>query len=56
MKTQPNEKATELTKRELFAAIAMAGMAAGKYAGNNVKDDVETAINMADELINQLNK
>jgi len=56
MKTLTNQKASELTKRELFAIMALQGMAADKYQDNKISDDVEIAIQMADQLIEQLNE
>lgn len=53
--TKPDQPATELTKREFFAAIALQGMIAGKYAGNDTSDDVEAAVLAADNLIKKLN-
>lgn len=56
MKTLPNQKSSELTKRELFAAMALQGMAAGKYPDNEISDDVQMAVHMADQLIDKLNE
>jgi len=45
-----------LTKREFFAAVALAGALAGHYAGNTMEDDIAIAIVTADALIVALNK
>lgn len=64
MKTEANDLAFPipgtisegLTKRELFAVIALQGMLAGKYEGNNIQDDANASVNAADALIKALNE
>lgn len=49
-----------LTKREYFAAIAMQGLIAGCYSGNNIGftpyGNCVAAVEYANALINELNK
>lgn len=51
---------TELTKRELFAAMAMQGFISGLYAGTNAGFTVEgtcfASVEYADALIAELSK
>jgi hypothetical protein len=53
----PNTHDYGLTKRELFAAMAMQGlMANSDYSGNSVIDISKVSVGMADDLIMELNK
>ena len=46
-----------LTKREYFAAKALQGILSAPYTGNWVPEEfAEMAVQMADELVRQLNK
>lgn len=46
-----------LTKRELFAAMAMQGLCAGpECEGTHIEDIALAAVAMADALIDELNK
>mgnify|MGYP001569846056 CR=1 FL=1 len=51
----PNEVIGGLTKRELFAAMAMQGLISGCFAGNNVgftvQGNIFAALEYADALI-----
>ena len=49
----PDEISFGLTKREYFAAMAMQGICGDKEFNGSV---TETAVNLADELIEELNK
>ncbi len=46
---------TLLTKREYFAIMALQGIAANSsYKGLSMEEDVDMAVNYADELLEQL--
>lgn len=45
-----------LTKREYFAAAALTGMFANSSYDQTVENDVEVAVNAADQLIIKLNE
>lgn len=53
--TNSDDPSSLITKREYFAAFALAGILSGKYEGNMISDDVETAVDAADKLIKKLN-
>jgi len=44
-----------LSKREYFAAMALTGIISANLPWNEIVDDCEIAVNMADGLIKQLN-
>ena len=50
------ENATHLSKRELFAAMAMQGLISNSERIGNSKECSETAVLCADALIEELNK
>ena len=58
MKTNPNDLASNLTKREHFAAMALKGLLAfyGTDSVNQEAYTVRDAVKMADALIEELNK
>ncbi len=47
---------TGLTKRELFAAMAMQGMVANCYKEHSDQDIAQSSVLLADSLIEALNK
>jgi hypothetical protein len=55
-KTKPNDTCHGLTKRELFAAVIMAGMYADSSMTGRASNYAWEACNAADELIAELNK
>jgi len=56
MTTQGNVSANNLTKREYFAAKALAGLMAGPMCPSHAKNAAKEAVELADELINALNQ
>lgn len=54
---QITTEAQLLTKRELFAAMAMIGIAANpEFSNSELESDIKSAIDYADVLIEELNK
>ena len=62
MSTKPNDPTTRLTKREEFAARAMAGIVSNKFAAEYLTDQsvqelvANVAVQQADALIRALNR
>lgn len=61
MKTEPSQKANDpmfgLTKREMIAALSMAGYSASyQHSINEPETRAKWAVEDADSLINELNK
>jgi hypothetical protein len=56
MKTHPNDSASNLTKREYFAAMALQGLLSDSNSKGSYKQFVKDAVKMADALIEELNE